>query len=390
MSEPSLATGASGENALPVIDPVQNYEKIRRIGEGTYGTVYKARDRRTGEVVALKQLRMERERDGMPVTSMRELRVLQTCRHPSIVELKKVVTGSKLDSVFLVFEYCSHDLGRLVDTIPRKFSESEVKCLLLQILEAVDFMHARWIMHRDLKLSNLLLTKDSRLKICDFGLARYFRAHEEAYTPRVVTLWYRAPEILLGLETYTEAVDMWSVGCIMAELLRCEPLFPAKTEMQLLQMITALIGAPNERIWPGYSSLPLTSKMTLPDQPYNLLERELPHLSAEGTDLLNRFLTYDPDKRITARQALRHPYFRQNPFPRPRADMPQFPSAHDAELHSNQAHRRAQMEEQEADTRKKRRAQQDVDSRFGDVFGGDGGGAFGAAEPAVRAVRHRH
>lgn len=187
----------------------------------------KARDRTTGEIVALKKVRMERERDGLPVTSMREIRVLQMCRHPNIVHLKKVVTGSKPDSIFLVFEYCSHDLGKLIDMMPRPFSQSEVKCLMLQVspcltcicscqaclpkiisaahltfpsslrfailqlLEAVDHLHSHWIMSRDLKLPNLLLTHDGHLKICDFGLARYFHANEASYTPRVVTLWYR-------------------------------------------------------------------------------------------------------------------------------------------------------------------------------------------------------
>ncbi|EFN52944.1 hypothetical protein CHLNCDRAFT_32311, partial [Chlorella variabilis] len=342
-SEPAAAaapaTGGGGKGdgldaELPVLDPVGDYEKIKRIGEGTFGIVYKARDKRTGELVALKKLRMERERDGMPVTSVRELRVLQTCKHPNLVELKRVVTGPRLDSVFLVFEYCPHDMGKLVDSLPKPFHESEVKCLLQQLLSAVAYLHDRWVMHRDLKLSNLLFTNQARrrprpaacasrrkgpplaatgisgcLKLCDYGLARYFQPWEESYTPGVVTLWYRAPEVLLGAETYTEAIDLWSCGCIFAELLRNDPLFPGRTEAAMLDLMSSLLGAPNERIWPGVGRLPHLDRFRLPPQPYNYLRKEFPHLSDAGIDLLNRLLTYDPDKRITARQALRHPYF---------------------------------------------------------------------------------
>ncbi|MEW5300956.1 MAG: hypothetical protein WDW36_003843 [Sanguina aurantia] len=313
---------------LPVVDSVTNYEKLHRIGEGTYGVVYKARDRSTGEIVALKKVRFDRCRDGVPVTSIRELRVLQNCSHPSIVQLKKVVTGSKADSVFLVFEYCEHDLGRLLDAMPAKFSIAEVKCLMKQLLEAVAYLHQRWTVHRDLKLSNLLYTGQGMLKLCDFGLARYYNSHGAAMTPRVVTLWYRAPEVLLGSDTYDESIDMWAMGCIFGELLRHQPLFPAKDEIQCLKMMSELLGTPTPRIWPGMSDLPLCSRVRLAEQPYNFLAKTFSEVSAEGVALLDALLTYDPKERISAADALRHPFFSERPFPKHHSEMPTFPSSH--------------------------------------------------------------
>lgn len=314
---------------LPVVDSVADYEKIRRIGEGTYGVVYAAKHRPTGKVVALKKLRMERERDGMPVTSVREVRVLQSCSHVNLVNLIRVVTGTKLDSVFLVFEFVEHDIGRLLDDGGVRFTVPQAKCLLQQLLRAVAFLHSRWVLHRDLKMSNLLLTDSGILKLCDFGLARYFKPEDAAYTPRVVTLWYRAPELLLGASRYTEAIDMWSVGCIMAELLRGAPLFPGHTESETLSMLFSLLGAPSERIWPGFQCLPHSQKVILPDQPYSYLRKEFPKLSKAGCDLLDQLLTYDPEKRIGAARALRHPWLAtEAPFPLDSAAMPHFQSVH--------------------------------------------------------------
>ncbi|KAG2438966.1 hypothetical protein HYH02_010758 [Chlamydomonas schloesseri] len=357
---------------LPVLDPVSNYEKLHRIGEGTYGVVYKARDRTTGEIVALKRVRFDRSRDGVPVTSVRELRVLQACRHPNIVQLKKVVTGSQADSVFLVFEYCDHDLGRLLDsmappaggggggTARRPFSISEVKGLMRQLLEAVSFLHDHWVVHRDIKvrpgpypswqldaLSNLLYTHTGHLKLCDFGLARFFSPFvAKDRTPNVVTLWYRAPEVLLGSEEYDESIDLWSCGAILAELLTGEPLFPAASEAEALNMMANLLGAPGERIWPGMSALPNAAKFVFPAQPYNFLRRHMAAactasgggLSEAGLALLNGLLTYDPARRITARQALRHDWFQEKPYPKQPGDMPTFPSSHDGGRASGHHH----------------------------------------------------
>ena len=307
------------------------FHRAGRIGEGTYGVVYRARDKQTGEVVALKKVRMDKERDGMPVTALREVRILQSSRHKNIVNLLRVVNGKKPNAIFLVFEYCEHDLARLLETMRVPFTEAESKCLCLQLLQAVEYLHRRWVFHRDLKLSNLLLNNRGELKLCDFGLARFYQpGNDGSYTPKVVTLWYRAPELLFGCARYTAAVDNWAVGCILAELLKHEPLFPGKQEQQTLDMMYKLLGTPNEKIWPGFDKLPKFGSYRMsPNQPYNYLQTEFNRLSTAGVDLLNRLLTYDPRRRCTAAQALEHGYFQEHPRPKRVEEMPTFPSLHD-------------------------------------------------------------
>lgn len=243
-------------NMLQGCRSVDEFERLNKIDEGTYGVVYRARDKKTGEIVALKKVKMEKEREGFPLTSLREINILLSFDHPSVVDVKEVVVGSNLDSIFMVMEYMEHDLKALMETMKQPFSQSEVKCLMLQLFEGVKYLHDNWVLHRDLKTSNLLLNNRGELKICDFGLARQYGSPLKPYTHLVVTLWYRAPELLLGGKLYSTAIDMWSLGCIMAELLSKEPLFNGKTEVEQLDKIFRILGTPNEAIWPGFSKLP--------------------------------------------------------------------------------------------------------------------------------------
>lgn len=233
---------------------VSCFSKGEKIGEGTYGSVYQARDKASGALVALKRVKLGDstfDREGMPVTHLREVSILRALQqHTHIVRMIEVVVGSSLDSVYLVFEYVPHDLSRLIDTMATPFELAEVKCLMVQLLLAVAHLHDNFILHRDLKLSNLLLTADGTLKVCDFGLARRYDGNHEGvprdapplpgpvggtdpggYTPKVVTLWYRSPELLLGERRYGSSVDMWSVGCMLGELLLHTPLLPGDTEV---------------------------------------------------------------------------------------------------------------------------------------------------------------
>ncbi|OVA15389.1 Protein kinase domain [Macleaya cordata] len=321
-------------NMLQGCRSVHEFERLNRIDEGTYGVVFRARDKRTGEIVALKKVKMEKEREGFPLTSLREINILLSSNHPSIVDVKEVVMDD-LDSIFMVMEYMEHDLKGLMETMRQPFSQSEVKCLMLQLLEGVKYLHDNWVLHRDLKTSNILLNNRGELKICDFGMSRQYGSPLKPYTHLVVTLWYRAPELLLGEKQYSTAIDMWSLGCIMAELLSKEPLFNGKTEFDQLDKIFRTLGTPSETIWPGFSKLPGV-KVNFVRHQYNLLRKKFPPtsftgspvLSDAGFDLLNRLLTYDPEKRITAQDAVNHEWFREVPLPKSKDFMPTFPAQH--------------------------------------------------------------
>ncbi|XP_038070477.1 cyclin-dependent kinase 10-like isoform X3 [Patiria miniata] len=285
----------------------------------------RARDTRSDEIVALKKVRMEKEKDGLPISGLREINLLINLRHKNVVELKEVVVGSHLDSIFLVMMYCEQDLASLLDNMPAPFTEAQVKCIALQMMNGLQFLHDNFIIHRDLKVSNLLLTDKGCLKIADFGLARTFGIPFRPMTPRVVTLWYRAPEVLLGSSVQTTAIDMWAAGCILGELLANQPLLPGTSEIQQIQLIIDLLGTPNDSIWPGYSSLPMLEKYTLKKQPYNNLKHRFSWLSQAGLRLLNNLFMYNSTKRATAQDCLDHSYFTEQPLPCDPKLMPTFP-----------------------------------------------------------------
>ncbi|TPX68509.1 hypothetical protein SpCBS45565_g03076 [Spizellomyces sp. 'palustris'] len=305
---------------------VDNYEKLNRIEEGAYGVVYRARDRQTGEIVALKKLKLENEKNGFPVTSLREIHTLLLAKHPNIVNVKEIVVTPSMRGIFIVMEFVEHDLKSLMESMPSPFLQSEIKTLMLQLLSAVALLHQNWIVHRDLKTSNLLMNNQGQIKVADFGLARRFGSPLGPMTQLVVTLWYRAPELLLGAKEYTTAIDIWSVGCIFGELVNKEPLLPGRGEIDQLKKMFKLLGTPNERTWPGMVELPGCKTFSFANQPYNNLRSRFPYLTENGLNLMTKLLTYDPEQRITAEEALRHPYFTENPLPKDPSLFPTFPS----------------------------------------------------------------
>ncbi|KXZ46110.1 CDKA1 protein [Gonium pectorale] len=296
----------------------EGYEKLERAGEGTYGVVFKARDRYTSEIVALKKIRLEQEDEGVPSTAIREISFLKELRHDNVVRLYDVLYCER--RLYLVFEFLDLDLKKLMDATPNFSRNSRlIKTFMWQMLSGICFCHSRRILHRDLKPQNLLIDRTrNQLKLADFGLARAFGIPVRAYTHEVVTLWYRAPEILLGSKTYSTPVDIWSIGCIFAEMVNHKPLFPGDSEIDQLYKIFQLLGTPDESMWAGCSSLP-DYKDTFPKWRPQSLQAAVPTLSPHGVDLLSRMLVYTPQHRITASAALDHPYFDdiRDQMPRP-------------------------------------------------------------------------
>ncbi|KAM7521349.1 hypothetical protein LguiB_020311 [Lonicera macranthoides] len=294
---------------------MEAFEKLEKVGEGTYGKVYRAREKATGKIVALKKTRLHEDDEGVPPTTLREVSLLRMLsRDPHVVKLMDVKQGQNKEGktvLYLVFEYMDTDLKKFIKTyrqtgdhIPTK----TIKSLMYQLCKGVAFCHGHGVLHRDLKPHNLLMDrKTSMLKIADLGLARAFTLPIKKYTHEILTLWYRAPEVLLGATHYSTGVDMWSVGCIFAELVTKQPLFPGDSELQQLLHIFRLLGTPNEELWPGVGEL--KNWHEYPQWKPRQMSLAVLNLDDDGLDLLSKMLRYEPSKRISAKKAMEHPYF---------------------------------------------------------------------------------
>ncbi|KAJ7384096.1 Cyclin-dependent kinase 6 [Desmophyllum pertusum] len=293
----------------------QKYEEVAEIGNGAYGTVYKARDlQNEGRFVALKRVRIVNSEEGMPLSTIREIALLKQIdnySHENIVRLLDVfhtTSPSRPEThLSLVFEHIEQDLSVYLENCPQPgLPEWKIKDITHQLLNGVDFLHSHRIVHRDLKPQNILISKTGQVKIADFGLARIYR-DAMALTSVVVTLWYRAPEVLLH-SSYATAVDIWSVGCIMAELYNRKPLFEGKSDVDQLHKIFSVIGIPSQGDWPTSVSLPRSSFQRY--APFSLAEL-IPEMCSSGTHLLKQMLIFSPHKRIGAIEALQHGYFNE-------------------------------------------------------------------------------
>ncbi|KAK6943898.1 Protein kinase domain [Dillenia turbinata] len=319
---------------------MEKYEKVEKVGEGTYGKVYKARDKTTGQLVALKKTRLEMDEEGIPPTALREVSLLQMLSQSLYIvrllcvehvirdlnddndddsedsdnnrkkELDKTNGLNQKPLLYLVFEYLDTDLKKFIDSHrkgpdPRPLSPALIQSFLYQLCKGVAHCHGHGVLHRDLKPQNLLVDKEKGiLKIADLGLGRAFTVPLKSYTHEIVTLWYRAPEVLLGSTHYSTGVDMWSVG---SEMVRRQALFPGDSEFQQLLHIFRLLGTPTEKDWPGVGTL--RDWHEYPKWESQNLERAVPTLGPDGVDLLSKMLTYNPADRISAKAALDHSYF---------------------------------------------------------------------------------
>ncbi|KAK6109628.1 Cyclin-dependent kinase 1 [Brugia pahangi] len=288
---------------------LDRYERTEILGEGSFGIVYKGFEKSTGDLVAMKKIRLKHASEGVPGTALREMTLLKRLKHPNIVSLKEVILDERL--VYLIFEYLSMDLKKCIDKIPYEelMNKNELKSYLYQILQGICFCHQRNVLHRDLKPQNLLVDGKGCLKIADFGLARELEFAERRYTDVVVTLWYRPPEILFGCTNYSMAVDIWSIGCIFAEMAMKTALFRGDSEIDQIFRIFSILSTPKQELESGVLKMPRFLR-SYPVYEKNILSKILAsYMDEEGIKILKTMLTYNPRERVSAKALLKNPYF---------------------------------------------------------------------------------
>jgi serine/threonine-protein kinase BUR1 len=248
---------------------VGNYELEKKIGEGTFGEVSLARHKVSKKRVALKRILVHNEREGMPITALREIRILKRLKHPNVIRLMEMAIQPKTKErgvVFMVFPYMHHDLDGILQNPLITLTPPQIKSYMQQMLLGLEHLHYHHILHRDIKSSNILIDNRGKVKIADFGLARPFVDQPQDYTNMVVTRWYRAPELLMGSTRYTAAIDIWAIGCVFGEMLKRRAIFPGKSDMEQLDLIWTLCGTPDQS-WKdkSYLELPMFRDGTIQD-----------------------------------------------------------------------------------------------------------------------------
>ncbi|KAJ9211527.1 hypothetical protein DTO166G4_6807 [Paecilomyces variotii] len=341
-----LEKGSDGRPRFHGCSSIREFEFLGKLGEGTFGEVYKARSKRKGAIFALKKILMHNEKDGFPITALREIKLLKMLSHPNILQLQEMVVerpkgeGRKKPSMYMVTPYMEHDLSGLLENPKVHFSEPQIKCYMLQLLEGLRYLHESRILHRDMKAANLLISNKGILQIADFGLARPYdepppqpgKGGGEAkrdYTTLVVTRWYRPPELLLQLRRYTTAIDMWGVGCVFGEMFKRKPILAGNSDLNQAHLIFNLVGTPTEENMPGWSSLPgCEGVKNFGSKPGNLAQ-VFKDQGPVAISLLTELLKLDWRKRINAIDALKHPYFETPPLPAKPGELPQFEDSHE-------------------------------------------------------------
>ncbi|KAF4376735.1 hypothetical protein F8388_025606 [Cannabis sativa] len=351
----STAAGEAIHGWIPL--RADSFEKLEKIGQGTYSSVFRAREVESGKMVALKKVRFDNFQPESIRFMAREILILRRLDHPNIMKLEGLITSGSSTSIYLVFEYMEHDLAGLVSSPEIKFSEAQVKCYMRQLLSAIEHCHLRGIMHRDIKVSNILVNNEGILKLGDFGLANIVNAkNKHSLTSRVVTLWYRPPELLMGSTSYGVSVDLWSVGCVFAELFLRRPILKGRTEVEQLHKIFKLCGSPPEEYWKK-SKLPHAT-MFKPQHPYDRSLRErCKEFPSTAVDLIETFLSVDPQDRGTASSALISQYFRTQPYACDPSTLPKYPPNKEIDAKNREdVLRRKPGVRQSGATRKPRRA----------------------------------
>jgi len=310
MPQNAIKSGMVTEGSSAIEDILKlGYQKVRVLGAGTYGTVWKCLRKEDQRFVAVKHMKFDAQEDGIPSTALREITILKELNHPNIVRLLNIVYSN--EKLFLVLEHCSKDLKKLYSLKRQPFHAMLVKSFAFQLLKGIDFCHSNRVLHRDLKPQNILINADGILKLADFGLSRAVQIlPAKRLTREVITLWYRAPEILLGARSYDASVDIWSAGLIIGEMIKGAPLAAGDSEVDQLFKIFRIFGTPTEGNCPGVTSLPHFQSI-FPKFPPTDLSSSLPPLApTKAIDLLDNLIQYDPKSRVCAQDCLKHPYFR--------------------------------------------------------------------------------
>ena len=298
------------------------YEILGIVGEGAYGIVYKCRNKYTNEIVAIKKFK-EIHNDIVKKTMKRELKVLQKLKHENIVEFKEAFKNKS--KLYLVFEYVEKNLLEVLEQYPNGLDQKIIKILIFQLCKAVNYLHKNNIIHRDIKPENLLISKDFKLKVCDFGFARNFSCNSSSYnlnnnsendlklTEYVATRWYRAPELLIDNGKYGPEVDYWAIGCLMGELIDGNPLFPGENELDQIHCIQKILGNFNKKLNDIFYQNPIFYGKSLLNvsKPQTLEKRYLGKMSKIGIDFLKGLLEIDPNKRLKSEMLFNHPYFKE-------------------------------------------------------------------------------
>ncbi|CAG8126043.1 unnamed protein product [Penicillium olsonii] len=359
----SLERRDDGQPRFPGCSNITEYTFVGKLGEGTFGEVYKAKSKKDSSVVALKKILMHHEKEGFPITAIREIKLMKALSHQNILQLREMAIervkgdGFKKPSMYMVFPYMEHDLAGLLENPSVHFSEPQIKCYLMQLLAGLKYLHGQRILHRDMKgngliitlpryelicfiAANLLISNGGILQIADFGLARPYDdapplpgkgggESKREYTALVVTRWYRPPELLLQLRKYTTAIDLWGVGCVFGEMFKGKPILAGNSDLNQAQLIFNLVGTPTEENMPGWSQLPGCEGVKNFGYKRGNLSGFFQELSPTAVSLLGELLRLDWRKRINAMDALKHPYFTTPPLPAKPGDIPQFSDSHE-------------------------------------------------------------
>ncbi|KAK9509072.1 hypothetical protein O3M35_006471 [Rhynocoris fuscipes] len=310
---------------------MDKYDVIGRIGEGAHGYVLHGRRKSDNKEVALKKVSVKKLNEGIPVAILREIKTMQALESMYVMELLDFFP--KGAGFVLVTDYMPSGLWEVIHDEENPPSEALMKSYMTMLLKGVRHLHESGIMHRDLKPANLLIGSDGILRIGDFGQARpMWKEKGKVYTQQVATRWYRAPELLYGTKRYNEAIDLWAVGCIFAELIIKKPLFPGETDIDQLALVIKCLGSPNETNWPGHKTLPDYNKISFaPSKPIPWTTL-LPGASQSAIDLVKSFVIYNSRKRLPASQALNHQYFSIAPLAINESELPKPPHNHRSEL----------------------------------------------------------